>query len=74
MHNALVASACYRSCAFFCSKEVVRKLQADLREASDAAAAAAKQLDVESQENSQLCAQLQQSVTRRQDLNIICDS
>lgn len=53
---------------------MVTKLQADLRQAQDAGAAAARQLDVASQENSQLHAQLQQSRTHRQDQmsSVVC--
>lgn len=45
---------------------MVTSLQAELRQAQDVTAASARQLDVMSQENTQLRAQLQQSVTHRQ--------
>ena len=66
LHSS-VGSCKLLNCACCCSKEVVTKLQAELRQAQDAAAAAAKQLDVVSQENTQLHTQLQQSTTHRQD-------
>lgn len=62
----ILLACCFSGCACCCSKEVVTKLQADLRQAQDADAAAARQLAVASQESSQLRAQLQQSGTHRQ--------